>query len=64
MTKTNDKSHWNIPHAALRLMNPFRFTGPLLVAFGGLLSIGDLLVVGLTIQQYKKKKVETRQAHI
>lgn len=30
-------------------------SGPLLVAFGGLLSVGDLLVIGVTVQQYTKK---------
>lgn len=36
-----------------------RIVGPLLVAFGGLLSAGDLVVIGLTIQQYQKKRNAT-----
>lgn len=32
--------------------------GPLLVAFGGLLSVGDIIVVGLTVQQHYKKQKE------
>lgn len=31
-------------------------SGPLLVSFGGLLILGDFLVIGLTIQQSYKKK--------
>lgn len=35
------------------------FTGPLLIAFGGLLSVGDIVVIGITIQQYSKKDDRT-----
>lgn len=30
--------------------------GPLLVSFGGLLTIGDVLVIGLTLQQHFKRE--------
>lgn len=38
-----------------------RILGPLLVAFGGLLSAGDLVVIGLTVQQYQKKSNRMKQ---
>lgn len=36
--------------------------GPLLVAFGGLLSVGDIIVVGLAVQQYYKRGKEPNPA--
>lgn len=37
-------------------MHSFSHSGPLLIAFGGLLSAGDLVVIGMAVQQKMKKK--------
>lgn len=37
--------------------------GPLLVAFGGLLSVGDVIVVCVALQQYMKK-VDSNKASL
>lgn len=40
---------------------PYYLIGPLLVASGGLLSVGDVIVIGVAVQQYYKKNKESQR---